>query len=63
MPPPSLIAFLSLLSQLVSHILSEFNQDVGFSHPPFEMILSSIDSFDVSNLLDSGIASWSSVVC
>ena len=62
MPPPSLIAFLLLLSRLVSHILSEFNQDVGFSHPPFEMTPSSIDSVNVTKLLDSDTASWSSVV-
>jgi hypothetical protein len=61
-PSPSLVAFISLLSQLVSHILSEFNQDVGFSHPPFEMTPSSIDSVDVTKLLDSDTASWSSVV-
>lgn len=62
MPTPSLVAFISLLSQLASHILLEFNPDAGFSYPPFEMTTSSIDGVDATKLLDSDTAAWSSVV-
>ena len=56
-PTSSLIAFLSLLSDFVAHILSETKYDA----PPFEMTQSSIDGSDVSQFLDSDPA-WSSVV-
>eukprot|EP00804_Cyclotella_cryptica_P009319 CCRYP_008987-RA/>CCRYP_008987-RA protein AED:0.05 eAED:0.05 QI:276/1/1/1/0.5/0.4/5/79/477 len=61
-PSPSLIAFLSLLCQLVTHILAESNLDQGLPCLPFEMSPTCIDGVDVTKLLDSDIASWSSVV-
>lgn len=56
-PTPSLMAFLSLFSDLASHILSDSN----YQYPPFEMTHSSIDGQDVTNLLSTDSA-WSSVV-
>lgn len=57
MPAPSLLAFLSLLSDLVAYIRSESN----YEGPPFEMTECSIDGADVTKFLDSDPA-WSSVV-
>lgn len=57
MPTHSLVAFLSLLNDLVSCILSESNHE----GPPFEMTESSIDGADVTKFSDSDPA-WSSVV-
>ena len=59
-PSPSLVAFLSLLSHLASRITGTNRS--ALSRPPFEMTQSSIDSVDVTKLLDSDTASWSAVV-
>lgn len=56
-PTPSLLAFLSLFSDLASHVLSESN----YQAPPFEMTHRSIDGADTTKLLDTDPV-WSSVV-
>ena len=56
----ALMAFLSLLSDLASYIMSESGTNVDET-PPFEMTRYSIDGADVTKLLDSDSA-WSSVV-
>ena len=59
-PTAALIAFLSLLSDLTSFIISKSGTNVC-EPPPFEMTRCSIDGADVTKLLDSDSA-WSSVV-
>jgi hypothetical protein len=56
-PTISLVAFISLFSELASHISSASNYEA----PPFEMTRYSIDGADVTKLLDTDPA-WSSVV-
>jgi hypothetical protein len=56
-PTTSLLAFLSLFSDLVAHISSTSN----YESPPFEMTECSIDGADVTKLRDTDSA-WSSVV-
>ena len=56
-PTPSLVAFLSLFSDLASLIVSKTNNKA----PPYEMTQCTIDCADVTKLHDSDPA-WSSVV-
>ena len=67
-PTRSITLFLVILSQLCSHILTCNNhqlmrqKDDNDDHPPFPMTECSIDGVDVTNLKESNIAAWSSVV-
>lgn len=63
-PTQSITLFLALLSEVTSYIiLKERAQRSNIiDEPPFPMSELSIDNVDVTNLADSNIAAWSSVV-